>query len=69
YRSVLERGYAVVRGADGRPVSSSAAAHAGAHWAVEMRDGTVGVVVDASAPPAPPRKGRDRGDGRQGSLL
>ncbi|MBI5165317.1 MAG: exodeoxyribonuclease VII large subunit, partial [Magnetospirillum sp.] len=69
YRSVLERGSAVVHGPDGRPVSSTADARAGERWAVELRDGRVGVVVDAAAPPAPPRKGpasqkeRERGDG------
>jgi len=65
YRSVLERGYAVVRDAHGKPVSSVEAATPGAALAVEFKDGAAQVHVDGHAPPKP----KGKGDGRQGSLL
>ncbi|MGE5504243.1 MAG: exodeoxyribonuclease VII large subunit [Actinomycetota bacterium] len=66
YKGVLERGYAVVRDAQGHPVASAEAAHPAAAWTVEFKDGRVGVVVRDGHPA--PKKKKD-GDGRQGSLL
>ncbi|MBI2236270.1 MAG: exodeoxyribonuclease VII large subunit, partial [Magnetospirillum sp.] len=45
YKGVLERGYAVVRDDGGHPVTSAEAAHSGAAWTVEFKDGTIGVAV------------------------
>ena len=45
YRSVLERGYAIVHDAAGKPVRSAAATHAGQPVAIEFRDGEVGAVI------------------------
>ncbi len=64
YRSVLERGYAVVRD-DAGGLVSAADAKAGAGWSIEFKDGRTDVVVGHGAPKR--TKGKD--DGRQGSLL
>jgi exodeoxyribonuclease VII large subunit len=59
YKSVLRRGYAVIRG-EGREVLSSATmVSAGDHLSIEFNDGAVEAVAgsDGGAPsPAPPRK-------------
>ena len=70
YRKVLERGYAVIRDANGHPVVSVSSARPGTPLAVEFGDGTAQVVVQGdSMPPTPkPRKSSPQ-DGRQGSLL
>ena len=67
YRSVLERGFALVSDVDGTPVRSAAAAPAGTHLDIEFHDGHVGAV--ASGAPPPRRRRRARDDGSQGSLL
>jgi exodeoxyribonuclease VII large subunit len=55
YQSVLERGFALVRGADGTPVRSRAAVASGSRLEIEFRDGRVTAVADgeevAGAPP------------------
>lgn len=55
YQSVLERGFALVRDAEGRAVRRRAGIVAGVHLDLEFADGQVGVVADAggSAPPPP----------------
>ncbi len=68
YRSVLERGYAVIRDAHGHPVVSAAAARPGEALAIEFGDGTVGAVVSGTPAAPKPRKPAPF-DGRQGSLL
>jgi exodeoxyribonuclease VII large subunit len=70
YRKVLERGYAVIRDAEGHPVVSAAGAKPGAALAVEFGDGTAHVVVQggSASPASKPRKPLSS-DGRQGSLL
>ncbi len=84
YQSVLRRGFALVRDADGKAVRLAASLTPGAHIAVEFGDGTVGADVtfsestvqrsDAgSAVSAKPRPGPKRppggSGGSQGSLF
>lgn len=81
-KRVLERGYALVRDADGNPITVAAGAPAGAAWQVEFTDGTIDVHVGDGVPnsknqestspkphPKPKTKVGDKVDGRQGSLL
>ena len=77
YKSVLERGFALVRDANGNPLLRAAEAAAGAAIEIEFTDGAVGATVDEAggAPPAKPKpkaKAAPRkkpGDDGQGSLL
>jgi len=59
YRSVLDRGFALVRDAGGHPVHAAAAVGPNAHLTVEFADGRVGVTADANRPaataPNPPK--------------
>ncbi len=70
YRSVLARGFAVLRDETGQPVQSAQAVEPGAALAVELKDGTVAVKAEGTPPakPAAPKK-PGSSDGRQGSLL
>jgi exodeoxyribonuclease VII large subunit len=71
YRSVLDRGFAVLRDDQGQPVQSAQSVEPGAVLAVELKDGTVAVRADGTPPlpkPAAPKKPASP-DGRQGSLL
>jgi exodeoxyribonuclease VII large subunit len=79
YKSVLDRGFAVVRDASGHAVTLAAAAAPGAHVAIEFADGTlpatIGIGEVARAPtlstpqkPKPATK-KGGGDSGQGSLL
>ncbi|HSV30067.1 MAG TPA: exodeoxyribonuclease VII large subunit, partial [Candidatus Omnitrophota bacterium] len=68
YKGVLERGFAVVRDAHGAVVSA-VTAEAGAHLAVEFKDGRVDVTVGPGGAPAKKAAKGTKGDGRQGSLL
>ena len=52
YRSVLTRGFALVRDADGHPLHAAAAIGPGAHLSIEFSDGRVGAVADADRAPA-----------------
>ncbi|MEX0300502.1 MAG: exodeoxyribonuclease VII large subunit, partial [Kordiimonas sp.] len=80
YERVLDRGFALVEGADGLPVSKSAGLVAGDQLTVRFADGktSVEVVDDQStkpkqAKPQKPKKASPKktkiDDGRQGSLL
>jgi exodeoxyribonuclease VII large subunit len=75
YRSVLARGFALVRDRAGRPVRTASAVTVGTPLDVEFSDGHVGAraeVVQASATPRPePLRRRRRRDGNpgQGSLF
>ncbi len=71
YQGVLERGFAVVRAADGKPVRASMGRKAGEALSIEFaREDRLGVVVGGDAAPRPaPRKKAGGGDGPQGSLL
>ena len=76
YRSVLARGFALLRDKGGRPLRTAAAVTAGMAIGIELSDGHVSaraeVVQVATAPHVEPRKRRGRrGDGGpgQGSLF
>ena len=49
YRGVLERGFALVRGADGHPLRGAAQVESGARLAIEFADGTVNAVANGAA--------------------
>ena len=73
FRSVLQRGFALVRDQDGHPVLAAAETRAGDTLSIEFADGRVGAKVTDGAGttprPASPPKRRDGGSGNQGSLL
>jgi exodeoxyribonuclease VII large subunit len=60
YRSVLDRGFALVRDQAGHPVHAASSVGPNAHLTVEFADGRVGVTADADRPavaaPASPVK-------------
>ncbi len=62
YRKVLERGFAVVREAGGRPVTHAGAAAPGSAVALEFHDGTARATIDG-APISTPASGRQGGGG------
>jgi exodeoxyribonuclease VII large subunit len=78
FRRVLERGYAVVRDAEDRPVTAAAALSTGDAVSVEFADGRAGARIEGDTPasgnpgggrkPAPKPKPRGKED-KQGSLL
>ncbi|MCK5623236.1 MAG: exodeoxyribonuclease VII large subunit, partial [Alphaproteobacteria bacterium] len=70
FRRVLERGYAVVRDAKGRPVTTAAATSPGQQVALQFHDDSVGAVIAGKAPaPRKPAAGPGKKDDKQGSLL
>ncbi|WP_422001128.1 exodeoxyribonuclease VII large subunit [Reyranella sp.] len=73
FRSVLQRGFALVRDQDGHPVLAAAQTRAGDTLAIEFADGRIGArVTDGAAAAAPRSAGPPRrrdGGGSQGSLL
>jgi len=71
YRSVLDRGFAVLRDGAGSPVQSIKQVEAGAVLSVELKDGQVAVRAEGTPPPKPASatKKPPSPDGRQGSLL
>src|SRR5215212_73541 len=54
YKSVLERGFALVRGGDGKPIRRAASISAGEALAIEFADGTARAVAEGA--PKPKRK-------------
>ncbi len=52
YRSVLTRGFALVRDAEGHPLHAAGAIGPGAHLSIEFADGRVGATADADRAPA-----------------
>jgi exodeoxyribonuclease VII large subunit len=52
YRSVLTRGFALVRDEQGVAVHAAAAVRSGAHLSIEFADGRVGATTDADRPAA-----------------
>ena len=66
YRSVLQRGFALVRDAADRPLRAAAATHAGQAVEIEFHDGRVDAVV--GKPDARPRR-PGRSPSGQGSLF
>jgi len=69
YRSVLERGFAVVRDDRQRPITSLRGIRAGMPIAVEFRDGAVDATASGAASSTPPRPRKPSGPGGQGSLF
>jgi len=78
YQRVLERGFAVVSGADGTVIKSAGAAAPGLALSIRFHDGAVGATVTGEAEPsAPPARARRRsrggksggGAGSQGDLF
>jgi exodeoxyribonuclease VII large subunit len=75
YRGVLERGFALVRDGDGRPLRLAAAVDAGMRLDVEFADGRVAATADGDravqpvARPKPRARGSGEGPGGQGSLF
>jgi exodeoxyribonuclease VII large subunit len=76
YRSVLARGFALVRDGAGHPLHSASAVASGMRLDVEFADGRVAAIADGeprpAAPPASRPKPRLRGEGGgggQGSLF
>jgi exodeoxyribonuclease VII large subunit len=69
--AVLERGYARVTAADGRTLTSRAAAAGEAALALHFKDGALAVVPSGSAQPSPlrPRPAPKPDGGAQGKLL
>jgi exodeoxyribonuclease VII large subunit len=72
FHRVLERGYAVVRDSEGRPVTAAAATSPGQQVALQFHDDSIGAVI-AGKPSAPaarkPATGPGKKDDKQGSLL
>ena len=54
YRSVLARGFALVRNADDNPVHAAAEISAGAQFSVEFADGRVQAIATSDAPTPTP---------------
>ena len=77
YQSILQRGFAVVRDAEGTPVRRAAAVKPGAALAIQFADGVTTATADGGDPalarpprPSPARLGaKEPGTGGQGSLF
>ncbi|MGI9352041.1 MAG: exodeoxyribonuclease VII large subunit [Rhizobiaceae bacterium] len=73
YRAVLDRGYAVIRTTEGRPVNSAKSIHVGDAFDVELKDGHIaGIAAGESQKPAlakTPAKRKKPGSTDQGSLF
>jgi exodeoxyribonuclease VII large subunit len=66
YRKVLERGFALVRDGEGRPLRSAAAVAAGMRLEVEFSDGRVAATADGAGPPPAAARGKPRARGGEG---
>ena len=72
YERVLERGFTVVRNADGNPVARAAEATPGGAIEIQFADGRLGARLDGKADPPPPRSSgrkQEAEDEVQGKLL
>ncbi len=74
YQSVLERGFALVLGADGKPVRAAADTVPGQGLNIEFHDGRVSVSVTGETPaqkpkPKPKSEAAEKDPGDQGSLF
>src|SRR5690606_10063734 len=71
YRSVLERGYAVVRGKAGQLLDSTAAVIAGEKLTIEFADGKADAIAtgDAASRPRLRANSKSLDPGKQGSLF
>jgi len=52
YKGVLERGFALVRDAEGQPLHAAASVGAGQRLSIEFADGRIAATTDGDAPPA-----------------
>lgn len=68
YKNVLTRGFALVRDAEGKPISTAAAVSPGAALNIQFQDGRVGAVADKNDTPPKAKKPRPP-KGSQGSLF
>ncbi len=68
YKSVLGRGYAIVRDGDERPVADAAVTSSGMPLRIEFRDGRVAATVDGKPPVRRKTPGKSGSDD-QGTLL
>lgn len=68
YRSVLERGFALVRDDLGKPVRAAVETRVGKAVSIEFHDGAVDAIIGRGGRPAGP-PGRKDGGGTQGSLF
>lgn len=69
YRKVLERGFALVRDAEKRPVKSAHALRAGQELHLQFADGEAAAVATGTPPGAPRPRKTAKGGTRQGSLF
>lgn len=77
YESVLDRGFAVVFDAEGKPVKQAASVSSGDALSIRFRDGDVAVVADVAdrkdedepARPIQAKRSSSPGSGNQGSLF
>ncbi|WP_374384667.1 exodeoxyribonuclease VII large subunit, partial [Dongia sp.] len=67
YEKILERGFALVRDAAGKPVLAAASVSDGDALTLQFRDGSVEAV--AGKGPDKPKRGKGSASGTQGSLL
>ncbi len=66
YRSILDRGFVLVRGEDGTLHRRAASVRAGEHLTLNFGDGIVEAAAAGAQPPKSPRR---KGGGNQGSLF
>jgi exodeoxyribonuclease VII large subunit len=69
YEKVLERGFALVRDGEGKPVLTAASVGGGDALTLQFRDGTVEAVAGGKPADKPKRAKPASGTGTQGSLL
>lgn len=72
YQSILQRGFAVVRDAEGQTVKLAGSVRSGMALSLQFADGVTSAVATGSAEPAKPRPkspAKDRSGGKQGSLF
>jgi exodeoxyribonuclease VII large subunit len=69
YENVLARGFALVRDAADRPVTSAAKVTPGAGLSIQFGDGEVAATAGGRADKPRPRASKKRPDPRQGNLL
>ncbi len=63
YQSVLERGFALVRGADGTMIRSAAAIATGDNLSIRFADGDIGAIADGTDTARPVQPGRRKASG------
>jgi exodeoxyribonuclease VII large subunit len=73
YESVLDRGFAVVFDADGKPIKLAASVSEGDALSIRFRDGDVSATAghgpETASPKGATRKASSSGPGGQGSLF